>query len=55
MPIVLSLRNANLKDYHWRDIKKIIGEFEINDSFTLKKLIEMNVVEHVEEIQEISI
>lgn len=50
MPIVLALRNENLKDYHWRDIKKIIGEFEINDEFTLKKLIEMNVVEHMEDI-----
>ncbi|KAL4487471.1 hypothetical protein ABPG72_006991 [Tetrahymena utriculariae] len=55
MPIVLALRNENLKDYHWRDIKKIIGEFEINDEFTLKKLIDMKVVDFMEEIQEISI
>ncbi len=45
MPVVIALRNKNLKSYHWDAIKKIIGkEFEINDEFTLKNLIDMNVV-----------
>lgn len=25
MPVVLSLRNKHLKDYHWVEIKRIIG------------------------------
>lgn len=51
MPVVMSLRNKHLKDYHWVEIKRIIGqEFEITDEFTLKNLIDMNVVEHMEEI-----
>ena len=51
MPIVLALRNNNLKDYHWVEIKRIIGQnFEITDEFTLKNLIDMNVVEHMDEI-----
>jgi dynein heavy chain len=45
MPVVIALRNKNLKSYHWDAIKKIIGrEFEINEDFTLKNLIDMNVV-----------
>ena len=45
MPVVLALRNKNLKNYHWDAIKKAIGQdFEINDSFTLKNLMDMEVV-----------
>lgn len=55
MPVVMALRNKYLKDYHWVEIKRIIGkDFEITDEFTLKDLISMNVVEHMEEIQEVS-
>lgn len=45
MPIVLALRNKHLEEYHWDDIKKVIGrEFIINDEFTLKNLLDMDVV-----------
>ena len=55
MPVVLALRNKNLKNYHWDAIKKVIGQdFEINDSFTLKNLMDMEVVVYQEQIQEIS-
>lgn len=51
MPVVIALRNKNLQNYHWDCIKKIIGiDFEINEQFTLKNLIDMNVVAHMEEI-----
>ena len=50
-PIVMHLRNKNLKDYHWEEIKRVIGRnFEINDTFTLKNLLEMDVAKHLEEI-----
>ena len=29
MPVVLALRNRHLKDYHWKEIKEIIGNLNI--------------------------
>ena len=26
MPVVVALRNKDLKDYHWSEIKRIIGK-----------------------------
>ena len=47
MPVVLALRNKNLKNYHWDNIKEVIGrQFEITDTFTLKNLMDMEVVKH---------
>lgn len=47
MPVVLALRNKNLKSYHWDSIKAVIAkDFEITDSFTLKNLMDMEVVKH---------
>jgi len=55
MPVVVALRNKDLHDYHWDEIKKIIGrEFTITEDFTLKDLIDMDVVKYVTEIQEVA-
>ena len=56
MPVVIALRNKNLKSYHWDQIKQIIGQdFDIaNESFTLQSLLQMKVVNFMEQIQEIS-
>jgi len=56
MPIVIALRNEHLKEYHWQEIKDLIrGDFDINDpEFTLQSLIDLNIVQHQEEIQVIS-
>ena len=55
MPVVVALRNKELKDYHWVEIKKIIGkEFTITEYFTLKNLLAMGVTENVYEIQEVA-
>ena len=37
MPVVIALKNKNLKNYHWEQIKSIIGQiFDIHSpSFTL--------------------
>jgi len=47
MPVVIALRNKNLKSYHWKAIKELIGQnFDVLDSdFTLRKLMDMNVLE----------
>jgi dynein heavy chain len=51
MPVVVALRNKELKDYHWIEIKKIIGkDFAITEEFTLKNLLDMGVVDNVYEI-----
>lgn len=52
MPIVTALRNPDLKEMHWNDIKEMIGQ-DINveeEGFTLQSLIDMNVVQFVEQI-----
>lgn len=55
MPVVLALRNQNMKPYHQEAIKEVIGrDFEINDQLTLKNLMDMEVVKHQEIILEIS-
>ena len=51
MPVVVALRNKDLKENHWREIKKIINQdFVINEEFTLKNLLDMGVTENVYEI-----
>lgn len=46
MPIVVALRNENLKEPHWKEIKELINaDFNITDpEFTLQQLIELNIV-----------
>lgn len=47
MPIVTSLRNTNLKEEHWAEIREIVGNgLDITaEDFTLQSLIDMNVVQ----------
>lgn len=47
MPIVVALRNENLKDHHWKQIKDLIqADFDIQDpDFTLQSLIDLNAVQ----------
>ncbi len=55
MPIVIALRNNNLESYHFDEIKAVIGkEFEIDDKFTLRDLMNLNVINVQKEIIEIS-
>ena len=44
MPVVMALRNENLKIEHWKEIKALIGfDFDIEDeNFTLESLIKLN-------------
>ena len=58
MPIVTALRNQYLQEEHWDDINELIeGEISIkdDDTFTLKNLIDLDVVQYMEEIQAISV
>jgi dynein heavy chain len=56
MPIVVALRNENLKDHHWKQIKDLIqADFDIQDpEFTLQSLIDLNAVQFQEEISGIA-
>lgn len=47
MPIVVALRNDNLKESHWKEIKDLINaDFNIADpEFTLQSLIDLNAVQ----------
>ena len=55
-PIVVALRNENLKEHHWKEIKDLIqADFDIERSdFTLQSLIDLNAVQYQEEITAIS-
>ena len=46
MPIVVALRNENLKEHHWKEIKDLIqADFDIgHPEFTLQSLIDLNAV-----------
>lgn len=56
MPIVVALRNDNLKEQHWKEIKELINaDFNISDpEFTLQQLIDLNIVQFQEDITNIS-
>ena len=54
MPVIIALRNKNLKEYHWKEIKEMIPGLENVEEMTLKELLELNVGNFVKEIQEIS-
>ena len=47
MPVVMALRNPDLKDHHWDDINELIGQkLDIHEEgFTLQNLIDMNVTQ----------
>lgn len=52
MPVVIAMRNDNLKPEHWKEIKDLIGsDFDIDDEdFTLESLIKLNAQQFQEEI-----
>lgn len=56
MPVVVALRNSDIKESHMQEIKDLLQtDFDILDEgFTLNSLIEMNVVQFQEEIETIS-
>jgi len=56
LPVVIALRNKALKQRHWEMITSMIGqELELEDEeFTLGKLLNMGVDQHMEAIMEVS-
>jgi len=55
IPVIASLRNENLQERHWGKIQEIIGQEIVRDeTFTLKKLIDMKVMDFAEEIAVVS-
>jgi dynein heavy chain len=55
IPVIASLRNKNLKERHWEKIEEIIQLPVVrDDTFTLNKLMEMQVMNFAEEIAVVS-
>ena len=56
MSIVVALRNENLKEHHWKEIKDLIQvDFDITDpEFTLQSLIDLKSVQFKDDIRTIS-
>ena len=59
MPIVKALGNRLLEDYHWAEIKELLGadelEYDLEEKqFTLGELIKLEVGEKQDEVVDIS-
>jgi dynein heavy chain len=56
MPIVTALRNDKLLEIHWAQIKNLIKkDFDVTeDDFTLKSLIDLDIIQFQEDITSIS-
>lgn len=55
VPVVLGLRNAGMRERHWEQVSELVGE-KVSpemEEFTLKKFIELGMVEHAEKIADI--
>jgi len=52
MPIVVALRNPDLNDSHWHDIRELVGtDLNVNEEgFTLQSLLDLNVGQFMDEI-----
>uniref|UniRef100_A0A1B8Y1E3 Dynein heavy chain 2, axonemal n=1 Tax=Xenopus tropicalis TaxID=8364 RepID=A0A1B8Y1E3_XENTR len=56
MPLIADLRNPALRERHWSQVKQEVqGPFdETAEDFTLEKIVELGLDQHVEKISEIS-
>lgn len=58
MPIVVALRNSNLQESHWQQIRDLINadiQIKENPDFSLQSLLDLNVVPFQEDICAISV
>ena len=56
VPVVKAFSNKAIEKYHWNSIKELLkADFDITaSSFTLQSLLDLKVVDHQEEIEQIS-
>ncbi|MEE6524209.1 hypothetical protein FKM82_023559, partial [Ascaphus truei] len=56
MPLIVDLRNPALRERHWNQVKQEIQRTfdQTADDFTLEKIVELGLDQHVEKINEIS-
>jgi hypothetical protein len=55
MPLIQTLFNPGLRDRHWDQISLIIGQpFKPDDDMTLNKVIEMDLMQYVPRLEQIS-
>jgi len=55
MPLIQTLFNPGLRDRHWEQISAIIGQpFKPDDDTNLNKVIEMDLLQHIPKLEQIS-
>ncbi|CAF3434426.1 unnamed protein product [Rotaria sp. Silwood1] len=55
MPLIQTLFNPGLRDRHWEQISLIIGQpFKPDDDTNLNKIIEMDIIQHIPKLEQIS-
>lgn len=55
MPLIQTLFNPGLRDRHWEQISMIIGQpFKPEDDTSLNKIIEMDLMQHIPRLEQIS-
>ena len=55
IPLIAALRNAGLRDRHWKKISTLSGKpLKITEEITFNELLRQNLQEQLEEIQEVS-
>ena len=55
MLVIMTLGNPGLKERHWEQISDIVGfSIKLDDNLTLKKILEMNLDDHIGEFEGIS-
>jgi len=55
MPLIQTLFNPGLRDRHWEQVSAIIGQpFKPDDDTNLNKIIEMDLMQHIPKLEQIS-
>ncbi|CAF4707914.1 unnamed protein product, partial [Rotaria sp. Silwood2] len=55
LPLIQTLFNPGLRDRHWEQISLIIGQpFKPDDDTNLNKIIEMDIIQHIPKLEQIS-
>ena len=55
LPLIQTLFNPGLRDRHWEQISMIVGQpIKPDEDTTLNKIIEMDIVQHIPKLEQIS-
>uniref|UniRef100_K3W7Q8 Uncharacterized protein n=1 Tax=Globisporangium ultimum (strain ATCC 200006 / CBS 805.95 / DAOM BR144) TaxID=431595 RepID=K3W7Q8_GLOUD len=55
VPLIVALRNPGMRQRHWADLSKSIGfDLEIDESFTLTNIFQLNLLDRIDDIVKIA-